>query len=580
MGLFMGGVLRNVAVFTVQNDFANVNDIVITSIFTFEVALGMIAHGIVIGRYSFISFSAWNKLDVFVVITAWVNILNIGAGSFGFLRALRVLRVLKALKHERFRGIRKIINSLAQSIPLLQNVVGLSFFAFYLFAVFGLNMFMGRLRGRCEGMPSHMNSTGGRTCEEWFAIGSNARINDSADQCPPGCAYTMGAEHELCQVRGQCYANFDNIVWAVLTVFRSVSMEGWTDICYVYMSVAVEGYEWVVIAYFVLLLLLVTHLVVNLFVAVICTQFAGTRISTQGQEDLLKLRRLRGLWLQQDPTGDAMLRSAELRRILRKVLTSDQKVEDAMMLMKAARQRAMDDGSSSPRSRAHTLADSENTNWRFDELLSWARGDSIVPLEEEEEQEEEEEKCVSRFINWLERLTGIDIDGDGDIGVMGTTTMIPELSDTKAGEEAAKAQQLTLEMREQKMFAEREETLEEGRRCPATIQRACLAVCRMDAFNNFILSCVILNTIFLSLEHHGQSATWTRMLLYTERVFLVVFTCEMMIKWLGMGFKNYLGFNANKFYFLLVSVSLFEQGVIIGGGDGALGPLSVLRSFR
>ena len=27
--------------------------------------------------------------------------------------------------------------------------------------------------------------------------------------------YQIGAEHELCQVRGQCYANFDNIVWAV-----------------------------------------------------------------------------------------------------------------------------------------------------------------------------------------------------------------------------------------------------------------------------------------------------------------------------------------------------------------------------
>ena len=113
-----------------------------------------------------------------------------------------------------------------------------------------------------------------------------------------------------------------------------------------------------------------------------------------------------------------------------------------------------------------------------------------------------------------------------------------------------------------------------------SIQRVCLTVCKMDAFNSLILSCVILNTIFLSLEHHGQSAGWTLMLLYTERVFLVVFTCEMMIKWLGMGFKNYLGFNANKFDLLLVSVSLFEQGVIIAGGDGALGPLSVLRSFR
>ena len=58
-----------------------------------------------------------------------------------------------------------------------------------------------------------------------------------------------------------------------------------------------------------------------------------------------------------------------------------------------------------------TLADAECTDWTFDELLSWARGDAAVPVdaEAEEEEKEGEEKCRSKMINWLERLTGIDV---------------------------------------------------------------------------------------------------------------------------------------------------------------------------
>jgi hypothetical protein len=554
----------------------DVNDLVITTIFTLEVVLGMIAHGVVIGRHSFCNFNAWNKLDILVVVTAWFNILEIGAGSFGFLRALRVLRVLKALKHEKFKGIRKIINSLGQSVGLLQNVGLLSFFAYYLFAVFGLNMFMGRLRGSCEGGASTSNMTDGLSCEDFFKIGSNARIIDTPESCPEGCVFTMGAGHELCDVRGQCYANFDNIVWAVLTVFRSVSMEGWTDICYVFMTVVEPGFEWVVVLYFSCLLMLVTNLVVNLFVAVICTQFAGTKISKQGHEDLVRLRRLRGLWLQQDPGGEGTLRTADLRRILRKVLNTDQKVDDAIALMTLGRQREEDLGFVSAKSIAQRLkeGDKATTAWRFDELLAWARGD-LVPEAVAEEEQEKKETRFARFINWLERLTGIDIDGDGDIGVIGP----PPPGEHKAGEDAANAKQMTIDLREAKMFEERAELLMDGSYV-AKLQQYCMEIVKTSHFGNFILGCVICNTVFLALEHHGQSDNWKSMLLAIERVFLVIFTIEMIVKWLGLGVKNYFGFNANKFDFVLVTVSLIEQGVILTGGDGALGPLSVLRSFR
>ena len=112
------------------------------------------------------------------------------------------------------------------------------------------------------------------------------------------------------------------------------------------------------------------------------------------------------------------------------------------------------------------------------------------------------------------------------------------------------------------------------------IQRRNLDVVKTPAFSTFILVCVVFNTVFLALEYHGQSIEWGLMLLTIERVFLVIFTIEMVMKWLGLGVKNYFGFNANKFDFVLVTVSMVEQGVLLAGGGVSLGSLSVLRSFR
>eukprot|EP01043_Picozoa_sp_COSAG02_P096792 COSAG02_NODE_33047_length_506_cov_1.113022_1_plen_152_part_10 len=149
-------------------------------------------------------------------------------------------------------------HELGQSIDLLKNVLLLSFFAFYLFAVFGLNMFMGSLRATCEGEPAGANLTSHLSCENYYhtSIVKSLGAETGASSCPAGCAFTVGAEQELCGVRGQCYANFDNIVWSVLTVFRSVTMEGWSDICYVLMAVVDPKWHWAVVLYFFLLLML------------------------------------------------------------------------------------------------------------------------------------------------------------------------------------------------------------------------------------------------------------------------------------------------------------------------------------
>ena len=185
------------------SQFYVISDSVVTSIFTVEVLIGMLAHGVIMGRYSFARASNWNRLDLVVVVTSWLHILPIESlGNLGFLRAFRVLRIVRAMKG--FTGIRKILAALAASLEMLQNVLTLSFFSFYLFAVFGLNMFMGLLSG---------HPRAGAMDDDAAMAGSGSGLATAAGQ-----GEALSDEFE--------FANFDNIFAAVLTIFRAVSMEG------------------------------------------------------------------------------------------------------------------------------------------------------------------------------------------------------------------------------------------------------------------------------------------------------------------------------------------------------------------
>lgn len=101
----------------------------------------------------FCARSDWNKMDFFVVISSWVNIVVEVTGvelgvSMSSLRALRIMRVLKAFKS--IEGIRVILATLAAAIPHTGNVVGFLGFMFVVSGIIGVQMFRGLTRNRCE----------------------------------------------------------------------------------------------------------------------------------------------------------------------------------------------------------------------------------------------------------------------------------------------------------------------------------------------------------------------------------------------------------------------------------------------
>ncbi|CAF5050025.1 unnamed protein product, partial [Rotaria sp. Silwood1] len=104
---------------------------------------------------------------------------------------------------------------------------------------------------------------------------------------------------------------------------------------------------------------------------------------------------------------------------------------------------------------------------------------------------------------------------------------------------------------------------------------AIITIFVLDAFFDlFITICIILNTLFMALDHHGQSELMTRILVTGNYIFTAIFTAECVLKIIALTPAKYLRNGWNVFDLVIVTVSVIELG--LAGVKG----LSVLRSFR
>ncbi|XP_070615693.1 LOW QUALITY PROTEIN: voltage-dependent N-type calcium channel subunit alpha-1B [Erythrolamprus reginae] len=180
-------------------------------IFCFEAGIKIIALGFVFHKGSYLR-NGWNVMDFVVVLTGILAT----AGTQFDLRTLRAVRVLRPLKLvSGIPSLQVVLKSIMKAmVPLLQ--IGLLlFFAIVMFAIIGLEFYMGKFHKAC-----FSNETGERLGE--FPCGEDW----PARRCEKGICkkYWEGPNFGI--------TNFDNILFAVLTVFQCITMEGWTDILY------------------------------------------------------------------------------------------------------------------------------------------------------------------------------------------------------------------------------------------------------------------------------------------------------------------------------------------------------------
>uniref|UniRef100_A0A4X2KZI4 Voltage-dependent N-type calcium channel subunit alpha n=1 Tax=Vombatus ursinus TaxID=29139 RepID=A0A4X2KZI4_VOMUR len=236
-------------------------------IFCFEAGIKIIALGFVFHKGSYLR-NGWNVMDFVVVLTGILAT----AGTEFDLRTLRAVRVLRPLKLvSGIPSLQVVLKSIMKAmVPLLQ--IGLLlFFAIVMFAIIGLEFYMGKFHKAC--FPNSTDPVGD------FPCGTDA----SARQCENGYVcreYWRGPNFGI--------TNFDNILFAILTVFQCITMEGWTDILYNTNDAAGNTWNWL---YFIPLIIIGSFFMLNLVLGVLSGEFAKERERVENRRAFLKLRR-------------------------------------------------------------------------------------------------------------------------------------------------------------------------------------------------------------------------------------------------------------------------------------------------
>ena len=110
--------------------------------------------------------------------------------------------------------------------------------------------------------------------------------------------------------------------------------------------------------------------------------------------------------------------------------------------------------------------------------------------------------------------------------------------------------------------------------CVNSLQKRVFDVVNSKAFRRFVFSVIVLNSLSMAIEYHGQPQALTNALEYSNFVFIGIFVLEMILKVFSDGYLNYIKNAYNLFDSVIVLMSIIELQESQSSG------LSVLRTFR
>ncbi|XP_028283639.1 voltage-dependent R-type calcium channel subunit alpha-1E-like [Parambassis ranga] len=244
-------------------------------IFCFEAGIKLLALGFVFHKGSYLR-NGWNVMDFIVVLSGILATAGAHMNIPVDLRTLRAVRVLRPLKLvSGIPSLQIVLKSIIKAmIPLLQ--IGLLlFFAILMFAIIGLEFYSGKLHQTCLPSDDILDNETVDSSELAFACGVR--------KCPEkyDCNDTwIGPNDGITQ--------FDNILFAVLTVFQCITMEGWTAVLYNTNDALGITWNWM---YFIPLIIIGSFFVLNLVLGVLSGEFAKERERVENRRAFMKLRR-------------------------------------------------------------------------------------------------------------------------------------------------------------------------------------------------------------------------------------------------------------------------------------------------
>ena len=203
-------------------------NIIFTIIFTIEVVLKVIGLGV--RGYCGDNF---NIFDAFIVVISIIEMFlasgsgNSEGGAFSALRAFRLFRIFKIF---RSGDLRTLLDSIAFTVLTIKDYTVLLLLFIYVFTLFGMNFFAGKVKFNADGEVDLVNG-----------------------------------EHDR--------ANFDTIYEAALTVFKIMIGENWNSVMYNHMR-ATNPMSAI---FFIALVIFGNIIMLNLFLTILLNNFEVAR---------------------------------------------------------------------------------------------------------------------------------------------------------------------------------------------------------------------------------------------------------------------------------------------------------------
>ncbi|GAA54580.1 voltage-dependent calcium channel type A subunit alpha-1 [Clonorchis sinensis] len=248
-------------------------------------------------------------------------------------RALRVLRPLKLVTG--FESLQIVLKSILRAMAPLLQISLLVLFAITIFAIIGLEFYSGAFHMTCfetlnpDRLPLSLPNRANLapcTPQNLASSTSGTRTQPGAFVCPEN--YTCKGHWE-----GPNYGitSFDNIGFAMLTVFQCITMEGWTDILYHTDDAIGDRFNYL---YFIPLIILGSFFMLNLVLGVLSGEFAKERERVEKRRAFLKLRRQQQMEKEFNGYMDWIQRAEEV------ILAEDTTTAEERLRIISARKRA------------------------------------------------------------------------------------------------------------------------------------------------------------------------------------------------------------------------------------------------
>uniref|UniRef100_A0A669EW54 Sodium channel protein n=1 Tax=Oreochromis niloticus TaxID=8128 RepID=A0A669EW54_ORENI len=557
-----------------------------TGIYTFESLIKILARGFCVGPFTFLR-DPWNWLDFSVIVMAYVTEF-VDLGNVSALRTFRVLRALKTISV--IPGLKTIVGALIQSVKKLADVMILTVFCLSVFALIGLQLFMGNLRQKCVRSTAHCfndtlpaNTSFYCNNKTWASIKDFTEDEDNfykvegakdalicgnssdAGKCPDGFVCLKAGRNP-----NYGYTSFDTFGWAFLSLFRLMTQDYWENLYHQTLRSAGKTY----MVFFVVVIFLGSFYLINLILAVVAMAYEEQNQAT---------------------IAEACQKEREFQQAM-EILKKEQQVTDALMC--AIIQQC------SVRLRRSETAKISNKLIQFylyikTLLYSPLLLQPLHPLLARSfSTRTRRSSQVSSIFNFRLRSRGSEgemaddeysvpgdvVEGVGSRTYSGGTFsgILPQPWPKRRPSTystASRSSQVKLEESHKKChpcwytFAHRYLVWE---CCPMWLKvKQLVKIMVMDPFLDLAITvCIVLNTLFMAMEHYPMTDEFNGMLTIGNLVFSGIFTAEMVLKIIALDPYYYFQTGWNIFDSIIVCLSLMELGLSDVEG------LSVLRSFR